>query len=100
MTDSTPTRVYRWSAVCGLITLLSFVLPRFIPNAEGGFAAGANAVLVMLMMLLLAFLCSIYAALITVKHYRLLPVGAKLAGLAPALLLGAGLAGLFVFLRF
>ena len=94
------TKIYRLSAVCGVFTALSLIIPRFVSNPEGGFAAGATAVLVFLAMLLLATLVSIYLVAITLKAYQNIQIPAKIAGIAPALLLSSSLFGLIVFLRF
>ena len=41
----------------------SFVVPRFVPNPEGGFASGSSAVLVLLLMLFAALLSSLLQSL-------------------------------------
>ncbi len=93
-------RIYRLAVACVVLAGASFVLPRFVPNTEGGFASGATAVLVFLAVLAVAWLLSIYLLLVTVKDYRSLSLGAKVAGLGPCLLLGAALVGLFGFLSY
>ena len=96
----TERRIYRLAVTCVVLTLASFVGPRFVPNTEGGFASGATAVLTFLAMLGVAWLLSIYLLLVTLKDYSRLSLGAKVASLGPCLLLGAALVGLFVFLSY
>jgi hypothetical protein len=38
MATATEKRIYRLSAICGCLTALAFVMPRFAPNAKVGAA--------------------------------------------------------------
>lgn len=93
-------RIYRLAALCGFLVALSLVVPRFVTNPEGGFAAGANAVLTLLAMLLAAALVSLYLLATTVRSYRELSPAARLAGIGPACVLVLALASLVLFLGY
>jgi hypothetical protein len=93
-------RIYRLSAICGLLTALAFVVPRFVPNQEGGLASAANAVLVFLGTLFVAAVVSLYLFVLTLGAFRDLPWPPRLAGMAPALILVGGLVLLLGALRF
>lgn len=92
--------IYRLAAVCGVLTGLSLVVPRFVPNAEGGFASAATAILVFLGILLGAAVVAIYLLVVTLRAYRELPPGPRLVGIAPAVVLVTALVSLVVWLRF
>jgi len=94
------TRVYRLSGVCAFLAASSFVAPRFVANPEGGFAAGASAVLTLLIMLGISLLFSLYLLSVTVRRYGSLSSPAKAAGIGPCLVLSVALLGLVGFLRF
>jgi hypothetical protein len=94
------THIYRLSAICALLTALAFVVPRFVPNQEGGFASAANAILVFLGMLLVTAILALYLLVVTIRAYRDLPWPTRLAGIAPGVILVAGLAILVAALRF
>jgi hypothetical protein len=94
------TRIYRLAGLCALLVLASLIVPRFVPNSDGGFAAGATAVLTLLVMLAAAFVLSLFLLGITVRHYRTLSVVARAAGLGPGVILGLALLGLITFLRY
>ena len=97
---STSRRIYRLSAICGAVTALAFIVPRFVPNQEGGFASAANAILVFLGMLLVAAIMSLYLLVITMQEYREIPLLPRLAGIGPSVLLIAALVLLFGLLRY
>jgi len=42
MTTPTEKRIYRLSTAC-VMSALAFILPRFVPNSEGGFASAGTA---------------------------------------------------------
>jgi hypothetical protein len=71
-----------------------------VPNQEGGFAAAATAVLVLLGMLFVAALVSLYLLVATLQAYRDISFLPRLAGLAPGVLLVTALALLLGFLRY
>jgi hypothetical protein len=93
-------RIYRLSAICGALVVLAFVVPRFVPNQEGGFASAATAILVFLGMLTVAAIFSLYLFFATIQEYRSLPFLPRLAGIAPGVMLVAALILLFGFLRY
>ncbi len=100
MANRTETRIYRLFAICGAFTALAFVVPRFVPNQEGGFASAATAVLVLLGMLFVAAMLSLYLLLITFRAYREISFLPRLAGMGPSVVLVAALALLLGFLRY
>jgi len=91
--------IYRMAGLCGILLLASFVVPRFVPPDEG-FAAGATASLVFLAMLLFVTLVSLYLLARTLHVYSALPLVARICGIAPALIMVAGLGGLILFLGY
>ena len=93
-------RIYRLSAVCGVLVVVSFIVPRFVTNPEGGFAAGANAVLTFLAMLMAASIFSLYLLAVTVQSYREISFGARVAGIAPSTILALALFWLALLLSY
>jgi hypothetical protein len=93
-------RVYRLSAGCGALTALAFIVPRFVPNQEGGFASAATAVLMLLAMLFAAALLSLYLLFMTLKAYREISFLPRLAGIGPSVVLVVALALLVGFLSY
>ena len=91
-------RIYRLSMVCGLVVAASFIVPRFVTNPEGGFAAGANAVMTLLAMLAAASVFSLYLLAVTVRSYREISFGARAAGIAPSVILALALLWLALLL--
>jgi hypothetical protein len=98
--NSAETRIYRWSAACGAFAALAFVVPRFVPNREGGLASAATAILVFLGTLLGAAILALYLLSVTVRVYRDISFLARLAGIGPIVMLVAALALLIGFLRY
>jgi hypothetical protein len=96
----TERRIYRLFAICGCLTALALVIPRFVPNPEGGFASAATAILVFLGMLFGAALVSLYLLLVTIQVYRDISFLPRLAGLGPSVVLVTALALLLGFLRY
>ena len=80
--------------------MLALVIPRFVPNQEGGFASAATAVLVLLGMLFAAAVISLYLLSVTIRAYREISFLPKLAGLGPSVALVTAVALLLVFLRY
>ena len=93
-------RIHKLSALCGAMAVFSLIVPRFVGNPEGGFAAGAGAVLTLLAMLLATLIVSGYLAVVTLRHFAKLHAVTRLAGLLPAIVLAVGLAWLLFFLRY
>jgi len=98
--NGTEKRIYRLFAICGFFTALAFIIPRFVPNQEGGFASAATAILVFLGMLFWAAILSLYLLLVTIQVYREISFLPRLAGIGPCLVLVTALALLLGFLRY
>jgi hypothetical protein len=97
---ATEKRIYRLFAICGCLTALALVIPRFVPNQEGGFASAASAILVFLGMMFGAALVSLYLLVVTIQVYRDISFLPRLAGLGPSVVLVTALALLLGFLRY
>ena len=93
-------RIYRLAAACVFVAALSFVVPRFVTNPEGGFAAGAGAAVAFLAMLFAASLLSLYLLAITLQAYKELSMGPRIAGILPSCVLAMTLIFLILFLRY
>jgi hypothetical protein len=93
-------RIYRLTAVCVFLAAMSFVVPRFVTNPEGGFAAGAGAVMTLLAMLFATSLLSLYLLAITLQAYKELSMGPRIAGILPSFILAAALVFLVLFLGY
>ena len=100
MATATEKKIYRLSALCGVLTVLAVVVQRFVPSRGGGFEATAIAVLVFVGMLFVTTLVSLYLLVITVNAYRHLSLFPRLAGIGPAAVLVTALALLLGFLRY
>ena len=96
----TETKIYRLSAICAFATALAFIVPRFVPNREGGFASAATAILVFLGLLVSAALMSLRLLLVTLRAYHALPLAPRIAGIAPSVILVGAVVFLLVFLRY
>jgi hypothetical protein len=79
---------------------LALVVPRFVRNPEGGFAAGATAVLVLLAFLAAAAIVSLYLVWVTARAFREIRPPARVAGIGPGILLVGALVLLIGFLRY
>jgi hypothetical protein len=93
-------KIYRLAAGCAVLAAISLVAPRFVRSSEGGFAAAATAILVFLGVLATAFVVSLHLLVLTIRHFRALSTGARVAGVAPAVVLGVGLTVLIGLLRY
>lgn len=91
--------IYRLAGWCGILLLASFIVPRFVP-ADEGFAAGATASLVFFAMLLFTTLAALVLLGRTLRRFGELSPAARVCGIAPALIMTAGLAGLLLFLGY
>jgi hypothetical protein len=96
----TERRIYRLSATCVALTALAFLVPRFVPNQEGGFASAATAILVFLAMLLGTAVFSLYLLIVTVQAYKEISFLPRLAGIGPTVALVTALAVLLGLLRY
>jgi hypothetical protein len=92
--------IYRWCAVCAALTASAFIIPRVVPNREGGFASAATAVLVFLAILILAAAVSLRLLLVTVRAYRDISFVPRLAGIGPSVVLVTALVLLLGWLRY
>lgn len=100
MAIGTEKKIYWLSALCACLTALSLVIPRFVPNQEGGFASAATAILVFLGILFGTVVVSLYLLVVTIQAYRDIPFRARLAGLGPSVVLVTAFVLLVAFLRF
>jgi hypothetical protein len=98
--NATEKRIYRLAATCGLLAALALVVPRFVPNQEGGFASAATAILVFLGILSGAAIASLYLLFVTVQVYREISLVPRLAGIGPSVILITTLALLLGFLSY
>ena len=96
----TETKVYTLALTCGLLIGAAFLLPRFLPNSEGGLAGAASAILAFLLMLGGALLFSLYLLTVTLRQYESLPTAARVAGVGPSVVLAIALLELIGFLRY
>jgi hypothetical protein len=99
-TTENETKIYRLAAICAFATALAFIVPRFVPNREGGFASAATAILVFLGLLASAALMSLRLLLLTLRAYHELPLASRIAGIAPSVILVGAVVILLVFLRY
>jgi len=93
-------KIYRLCGICAVLAVASWIVPRFVPNPEGGFAGGASAILTLLTMLGATLLFSVYLLLVTVQKYRSLSKMARIAGIGPFVVLAVTLFSLFTFLSY
>ena len=100
MPQETESGIYRLSIICAFLVAVSFIVPRYVSNPEGGFAAGASAILVLFVMLGVTLLLSFVLLGITVQRYRSLSMTVRIAGICPSVVLAATLLGLFGFLGY
>lgn len=100
MPNQKEARIYRDAALCGVLLVLALILPRFVPNQEGGFASAANAVLVLLGMLLAGGIYSVFLLARTIRDFRAISTAARIAGIGPSVALVGGLAALVGFLSY
>ena len=66
--EDSDTKIYRVSGVCVFLAVVSFIVPRFVSNPEGGFASGASAVLTLLIMVSATLLLSLYLLGVTLQR--------------------------------
>ena len=100
MANPTERRIYGLCALCAGATALSVVVPRFVPNTEGGLASAATAILAFLCLLGGATGLSVYLLVFTLRAYRSIALLPRLAGIGPSVLLLAVLAMIFGMLRY
>jgi hypothetical protein len=98
--SATEKRIYRLAAICAMVSALAFVIPRFVPSQEGGFASAATAILVFLGMVFGAMLLSLYLLFVTIPAYRNISLLPRIAGIGPSVILVTALAFLLGFLRY
>ena len=92
--------IYCLSGICAFLAIISFIVPGFVSNPEGGFATGASAVLVFLAMLVVTLLISLLLLSMTIHKYNRLSKVARIAGIVPGIIVTAALIGLFGFLSY
>lgn len=92
--------IFRWLGLCALLVLGAIVLPRFLPQTEGGFAAAASAVLLFLGLLFAAWGVALGLLVVAIRRWSRLGRAAQIAGIVPAVLLAIALFGLVGWLRY
>lgn len=100
MANGPERRIYRLCGASAVVVLLALTVPRFFPNQEGGLASAATAILVFLTLLTAAALVAIYLFIVTLRGYRQISTSARIAGIAPGVVLVLVLVLMFGFLRF
>src|SRR5688572_13316704 len=100
MDPRTEAKIYGLAGLCGVLTALAFVIPRFTPESEGGFADAATAVAIFLGVLAVAAAFSIYLLTVTLRARANIGRGALVVGTLPGLVLVTGLVWLVLFLRY
>jgi hypothetical protein len=98
--NGTERKIYQLFAACAVVAALAGIVPRFVPNQEGGFASAATAVLVFMSLLFAATALSMYMLVVTIRGYREISFVPKLAGIGPGVLLVSILVLFFVILRY
>lgn len=93
-------KIFRLSAMCAVLIALAFVIPRMVPNQDGGFASGAGAALVFLAGLAVTGIVSLYLLWLTIRAYRNLSPFARVAGIGPSVIVVGGLVALLILLRY
>ena len=93
-------RIYRLASVCVFLGVMSFVVPRFVTNPEGGFASGASAAVTLLGMLFATSMLSLYLLAVTLSAYKQISLAPRIAGIAPSCILAAALLILVFLLRY
>lgn len=83
-----------------LTALAAIVVPRFVTPGEGGLAAAAMATLTFLALIAVAMAEALVAFTLTLGAYRTLTWPARTAGIVPAIVLGAVLAWVMLFVRY
>ncbi len=88
------------AAAFSLLVIFSVVVPRFIKNSEGGFAAVTSAVLLFLMLLVLAGVVALFLFIATYQKRASLSTASRVSGFLPLPLVVLGLIMLVFFLRY
>ncbi len=100
MANKTEAGIYRDAALCAVLLVVSVIVPRFVPNQEGGFASAANAILVLLLMLCGLGIFSLVLLARTIRAFHSISVSARIAGIGPSVVVVGGLLLLLGFLRY
>jgi len=91
--------IFRLSGLCALLLAAAFVMPRFVPG-EDGFAAATSAALVFGGVLLAAAGLATYLFARTLRASKALSTAARICGVAPAVVIVAGLLVVWSLLEF
>jgi hypothetical protein len=81
------TRIYRHAGLFVVLLVLSFIVPRFVPNQEGGFASAAGTIVVLFLMLVGVGIFSLFLFVRTARSFASLSVPARIAGIGPAIVM-------------
>jgi hypothetical protein len=100
MPAPTETKIYRLAGACAILGIVAFVVPRFVPHSEGGFASAASAISVFLLILAVTFAISLYLLTMTLRQYRSLSTSVRMIGMAPSIVFGLALLWLIFFLGY
>jgi hypothetical protein len=100
LANKTEAGIYRDAALCAVFLIASFIVPRFVPNHEGGFASAASAILVLLVMLGGLGIFSLVLLARTLRAFGSISVPARIAGIGPSVVVVGGLVLLLGFLRY
>ena len=76
-------RIYRLGVICLALTMGAFFAPGLIPGKAGGFSGVAEALLVLLGLLLIALALSVYLLVFALNRYRDISKPARIVGLLP-----------------
>ncbi len=94
---NTEKKIYQFFVISILLAMMSFIIPRFITNPNGGFAAATTAALSFIISLAFSLLASIYLLVFTIRNSNEISKAAKLVGITPSIILGLILIGVIVF---
>jgi hypothetical protein len=99
MSTASPARIYRLGAASIFAAGAAVVLPRFMPSGDGGLAAAASAALWFFVLAAIGVVLALVALVISIRHFASLPWPARMAGIVPAIVLGATLGWLVLSLH-
>ncbi len=94
---NTEKKIYQLFVISILLAIMSFIIPRFTANPNGGFAAATTAALSFIISLAFSLLASIYLLLLTINNFGKISKTAKFVGITPSIILGLILIAVIVF---
>lgn len=93
-------RAFRGFTLWVLLVIASILLPRILPRGEGGLAAGATAAMIFLLIGAVAALVSVILLVQTIRRFRALTPGERLAGVIPFVVTCTGFTYLMTLLTY